>query len=68
MRKCILCGADYDLGYTGVREGCDACRGIVRDARGYAWYPGEQVHIYEDVASGQLVTVTRQTALGATEE
>jgi len=62
MTTCILCGEKYDLGYTGVREGCDSCLGIERDANGSAWYPWEQVHIYEDVATGALQTVSRADA------
>ncbi len=37
LELCPICGKTYELGYTGMVDGCDACLGVIRDKSGYAW-------------------------------
>ena len=55
MAKCIcpICGQEFEMGYTGTVNGCDACLGIVRDEDGYAYHPDEEFVVLRDIETGE---------------
>jgi hypothetical protein len=61
---CQKCGKECVLGVNATRYGCDECTGVKRDEKGYIWLPGEDVHTYKDLETGEIWTVTRAEALG----
>jgi hypothetical protein len=67
MKKstCPKCKKLYNMGHTGVAEGCDKCIGIKRDKHGYAWYPGQKSRTCKPNDDSPEYTVTRRSALGA---
>jgi predicted nucleic acid-binding Zn-ribbon protein len=54
---CPKCGKLYRLGQDGVITGCDACMGVVRDGRGFAWAPGQVFEV--DVEKRTIVQIVR---------
>lgn len=53
------------MGYNGTVDGCDKCTGVKRDKNGYAWDPGERVHLYQDIETGEITKVKRADAFRA---
>lgn len=58
-KRCPKCGTYYQLGYNGMKGGCDKCLGIERDVNGEAWGLTEITQQRMDVETGQEFTLYR---------
>lgn len=65
---CPKCKKGFRMGRNGTVDGCDECTGTKRDKNGFAWYPRERVHIYQDVGTGEEIKVKRADAFQTNEE
>lgn len=66
---CCKCYKPVKIGEDAIYDDeeslvCDSCAGVERDLEGYAWLPGEEVHYYQDVETGEESWVSRGEAFG----
>lgn len=53
IKTCSTCKSKFELGLNGIYSNsdgvykCDTCAGVMRDADGNAWEPGEEA-MYDD--------------------
>jgi hypothetical protein len=64
IKICQKCGHEFKMGINGTTLGCDSCVGVIRDAEGVAWFPGETEMVLMDVFTGHPETINRPSVGG----